>query len=191
MLKIWLPFATTSQNEQPHFPLFPLLFLTGSGAISLCCATAECETWHPEHPGMQESICEGAEKSCSEERAPSYSSLHWDILLTPWQETLPSSGQVMHCPAAIPTPQSCPSRQFSTGFTAGFTAKTAPLEAPPCWGPCATCMVPNPHPGQSALGQVLGEWNNFIGKAAALSPAYWNPVQILPRCSLSLPYFGS
>lgn len=88
----------------------------------LCYATAERGTWHPQHPEMQESIWEGGEKSCSAGRAPLLQQPPWGWSLTP------CSGQVMHCPAAIPISQSCPCRQFAPGFTAGSTAKAAPLE---------------------------------------------------------------
>lgn len=48
-----------------------LIFLPGSEAISLCCATAGHGTWHPQHAGMQENIWErGGEKSCQRGESP-------------------------------------------------------------------------------------------------------------------------
>lgn len=48
-----------------------LFLLPGSEAISLCCAIAGHGTWHPQHPGMQESIWErGGEKAAANREPP-------------------------------------------------------------------------------------------------------------------------
>lgn len=117
-------------------------------------------------------------------------SLGWSLM--PCQETVPSSRQAMHWLAAIPTPQNCRTRWFTSRYR--FHCQNSPTRVASLLGSeeqqynhtyCAKSTAK-----AECTGAGLGRMTQLHQKAAALSPAYWNPLQILPRCSLSLPYFG-
>lgn len=91
-------------------------------------------------------------------------SLGWSLM--PWQETAPSSRQAMHWLAAIPTPQNCRTRWFTSRYR--FHCQNCPTRVASLLGSeeqqYTLRTAPNPLPRQSALEQVLGGWHNFIRK---------------------------
>lgn len=133
-----------------------LLLLTGSGAISPCCAMQSVEHGTPSIQGCKKASVKVGKK-VAVRREPSPTAASTGI----FSDTLAGDPAFLRAgnalPSCHPDTPGLPQQAVFYWFHCRFHCQNSLTRASSLWGPCAMCTVPNPHPGQSALGQVLGE----------------------------------